>query len=133
MTVPGCPPQRRARQRSSLAFRYDLGAGLTLLALGVAGFLLPAASRAVGLSPRGLRSAVHLASGLALTLAASTGAAQLAAQISGIVYTAAAVLGFVDRTTVLHLFPVNDACNVVHLAIGVLGQWAGFRRETRDP
>jgi hypothetical protein len=123
------PRQRRAPTRSSLVFGYDLWGGLTLIALGLTGLLLPAASRTAGLPAHGLRSAVHLASGAALGLAAPTGAARLAAQIVGILYTAAAVLGFADRTTVLNLFPVNDAYNLVHLAIGVLGQWAGFRPE----
>lgn len=104
--------------------------GVVFLAVGVLGFV-------PGISQDGMllglfevdttHNVIHLVSGiLALAVATvATGYARLYFQVFGVVYALVTVLGFVQGT-VLGLFTVNMADNVLHLAIAVLALWVGF-------
>lgn len=65
-----------------------------------------------------LHNVIHLASGLAALAAASSGrTSRLYFLGFGAVYALVAAIGFVDGDTVLGLFDVNAADNVLHLVI----------------
>lgn len=74
-----------------------------------------------------IHNSIHIASGLAgLSAASSEGNAKWYLRVTGIVYAIVAVIGLVQGDTVLGLFDVNFADNLLHvgLALGLLG--AGF-------
>jgi hypothetical protein len=110
-----------------MAKMYCQWIGVILLALGIVGFLTP---ELLTLHFTLLHNVIHLVSGAILAYLGFTGTAvRIGAQAFGIIYTLVAVLGFVQGTTVLGLFPVNTLYNVIHLVVGLAGIWAGFGKE----
>jgi hypothetical protein len=110
-----------------MAKMYCQWVGIILLALGIIGFLTP---ELLTLHFTPLHNVIHLASGAILAYLGFTGTSvKVGAQAFGVVYTLVALIGFVQGTTVLNLFPVNTLYNVIHLVVGVLGLWAGFGKE----
>lgn len=76
----------------------------------------------------GVHNAIHLLSGVAALAAGlySDKYARLYFQVFGSVYALVTVLGFVEKTTVLHIFAVNMADNFLHLALAVAILGVGF-------
>ena len=111
--------------------------GLTLIAVGVLGFIFGGTNFNTGTAVQGeefivfevngWHNIVHLASGLLLLMAAPNG--PLAATVAtafGIVYAVVTVWGFVDGNSVFYLMPVNTADNILHAAIAATSLFAGI-------
>lgn len=118
---------------------YALLVGAALTIAGMAGFLYNASfdtgtsvptDDAFGLlAVNGVHNVLHLATGLA-GLAAAGYAARAYALAFGAAYLVLAIWGFVETdgrevAVLLDLLPVNDADNVLHLALGLTGLVAG--------
>lgn len=76
----------------------------------------------------GIHNAIHLLSGIAALAAAFTSEkyAKLYFQIFGAVYGLVTIVGFIQKTTVLGIFPVNMADNFLHLVLAVVILGIGF-------
>ncbi len=118
-------------KKRSLAQLFCLIVGLTLLVAGIIGFLVEDGSsfslpdsvedspaELLGFLINGWENIIHIATG-ALLLFASPKAnlARTVALIFGVVYALVTVLGFIDGESVLGLFPVNTATNLLHAAL----------------
>ncbi len=105
--------------------------GVVFVVIGVLGFI-------PGVTPDGhllgifdvspLHNIIHLLSGIAALALAGAGTkyARMYFQGFGLVYGLVTVVGFVQGTTVLGLFGVNVADNLLHLAIAAVSLYAGF-------
>ena len=108
------------------------GFGIVLTLVGILGFV-PGVTSADGLllgifQVDALHNVVHLLTGV-LAIVAALGAgtySRLFFQVFGVVYALVTIVGFVQGNTVLGLFPVNMADNVLHILITVFALWAGF-------
>jgi len=115
---------------------YALLFGITLLAVGILGFIADSSfdtgsnvqgSDFIIFEVNGWHNLVHIASGLAgIALSRRADSARLFALGFGAVYLLVTILGFIDGNDVLGLFPVDAADNVLHLAIAALGIGAGL-------
>lgn len=105
--------------------------GIVLLAVGVLGYVPGVTSGGMlfgFFQVDGLHNIIHLLSG-ALAIAAAWGAgtyARLYFKVFGVVYGLVTVLGFIQGDTVLGLFMVNTADNLLHLVIAAAALWVGF-------
>lgn len=129
---------------STPARLYCLLVGAALLVGGLIGYFYESSfetgeslrsDEALGvLAVNGWHNLVHLASGAVLL--ALAGVARPAALAFGAVYTLVALVGFVatgsdglgfvaENSALFDAIPVNDADNVLHLAIGLTGLAAG--------
>jgi len=131
----------RGRRRAPAQW-YCLLAGLALLLAGLFGFIADASfdpsttadtdrlgnangelqgDSFLGFEVNGWHNVVHIASGLAL-LAASAAArtARTVALGFGVVYGVVTLIGLIDGSDVLGLFPINAADNILHLALSLL-------------
>jgi hypothetical protein len=115
--------------------KITLGLGITLLLLGVLGFVPAVAPYdQTGMTMLfgvflvdPIQNIVHIASGVVALLAGSSYRySRWYLQGFGIIYVLLAVAGFIQRDTVLGLFGVNMATNVLHLAFGLALLVAGF-------
>ena len=110
--------------------------GIVFVLIGVLGFvpaLTPVGDdgvrRLLGLfAVNGVHTIVHLLSGVVALAAASTSyrAARMYFQVFGIVYAIVTVVGFIQGDSVLGIFPVNVADNILHLVLAVVFLYAGF-------
>jgi hypothetical protein len=115
---------------------YSLLFGVTLLAVGILGFIADSSfgtgtnvqgSDLIIFEVNGWHNLVHIASGAAgIALSRRADSARLFALGFGAVYLLVTIWGFVDGNDVLALIPVNAADNVLHLAIAALGIGAGL-------
>jgi len=112
---------------------YSRWIGIALAVLGLTGLILPGVSSAARLPVDARHNAIYLLSGMVLaTLAysdkgADVGTAiRIGVQTSGIVYTLMGLLGLIGDGTLLGLFPATLFHNLIHLAVGLLGMYAGF-------
>jgi hypothetical protein len=115
---------------------YALLFGITLLAVGILGFIADSSfdtgsdvqgSDFIIFEVNGWHNLVHIASGLAgIALSRRADSARLFALAFGAVYLLVTILGFIDGNDVLGLIPVDAADNVLHLAIAALGIGAGL-------
>ena len=115
---------------------YSLLFGITLLAVGILGFISNSSfdvgsnvqgDNFIAFEVNGWHNLVHIASGLAgLALSRRADTARTFALGFGAVYLVVTIWGFVDGNDVLGLLPVNAADNVLHLAIAALGIAAGL-------
>ena len=104
---------------------YALVLGAVLTLIGILGFIPVFAPRGYlfgifAIDP--VHNIVHLISGivgLAAGLSPFARYARWYALAFGIIYALVTIIGFVQRTTVLGLFRVNGADNVLHLLIAV--------------
>jgi len=112
-----------------VAKTYCQVAGILLIVVGVLGL--------VGFNIPGLLTvnetgevALHLVVGVLAAAAGFYGGygrfALLYAKVFGIVYLALGAIGFVVPDLVPGLIHLDIGCNVVHLALGVWGIWAGY-------
>lgn len=71
---------------------------------------------------------VHLLTGvIGLVMAfMGEGNAKMFAKVFGVVYALVTIVGFVQGDSVLGIFAVNMADNVLHLVLAVVLLWAGF-------
>lgn len=104
--------------------------GVVLLLIGVLGFVpgITTDGMLLGLFEVDMmHSIVHIVSGLA-ALAAAWGlySARLYFQVFGVVYALVTVVGFVMGGSILGLFMVNMADNLLHLVIAAVALYAGF-------
>lgn len=109
--------------------------GVFFIIAGIAGFIDPLSpdGEVLGLffvgEPGTLHNLIHLLSGVAALAAVSSGeaAARMYAQVFGVVYALVTILGFiVGEGEILGLVPVNQADNVLHLAIAAGLLYFGF-------
>ena len=73
---------------------------------------------------------VHIISGILGLLAGLTAAGAYAGtfnKVFGIVYLLVAILGFVGVTAIVDLLMLNTEDNWLHLVIGVVTAWVGFK------
>lgn len=73
---------------------------------------------------------VHILSGIIGLLAGLTAAGAYAGtynKLFGIVYLLVGILGFVGVTAIVGLLMLNTADNVLHVVIGVVAAWVGFK------
>lgn len=105
--------------------------GIVLLAVGILGFVpgVTANGMLLGIfEVDGLHNVIHLLSGIVAVLAArgSAAYARLYFKVFGVVYGLVTILGFVQGGSVLGLFMVNMADNVLHLVIAAAALYIGF-------
>jgi len=73
---------------------------------------------------------VHILSGIIGLLAGLTAAGAYAGtynKIFGVVYLLVGILGFVGVAALVDLLMLNTADNVLHVVIGVVAAWIGFK------
>lgn len=109
--------------------------GYVLIAVGILGFVPGITSDAgylLGIfQVDSLHNIIHLLTGI-LALVAARGAGEyvrLYFQVFGVVYAIVAVAGFLQDGTVLGLFGVNTADNLLHLVIAAVALYAGFGKK----
>jgi hypothetical protein len=115
---------------------YSLLFGITLLAVGILGFIVDASfdtganvqgSDLIIFEVNGWHNLVHIASGLlGIALARRNDTARLFALGFGAVYLLVTIYGFVDGNDVIGLLPINTPDNFLHLAIAAAGIAAGL-------
>ena len=100
--------------------------GVVLVVIGLLGFVM--SSPLLGIfEVDTLHNIIHLASGaIALVVGGNRSMARMFLIIFGLVYAGVAIIGFVQETTVLGLFCVNQADNILHAAIGAVCLVVGF-------
>jgi hypothetical protein len=118
---------------------YSRWTGIGLAVLGLTGLILPGVSSAARLPVDPLHNVLYLVTGIVLTSLAysdrGAGAGtkiRIGVQASGIVYTLVGLLGLIGDGTMLGLFPVAWFHNLLHLAVGLLGMYAGFAGMTAN-
>ena len=111
--------------------------GVVFLVVGILGFVPGVTNEdnlLLGIFQVGtLQNLIHIIGGLAALAAASTEAyAKLYFQVFGVVYAVVALAGVLQGDTVLGLFDVNAAENILHvvLAIAFLGIGFGLPEES---
>lgn len=122
-----------------MAKKYVMVLGIILVALGALGFVSPLAPNdnlfgifAVSTN----HSLVYLLAGLVALAAVAGGGdyVRLYAKVFGVIFGLITVLGFmVGDGEVLGLINVNQADNVLHLAIAASALYVGFAHENSKP
>ena len=120
---------------------YALLFGAVLLLVGIVGFFVNSSfefgsdvegDNLILFEVNGLHNIIHIASGaLGLALAKTASGARAYALGFGAVYLLVTLIGFADGETILGLFPINGADNVLHLLIAGLGIAAGLASSPR--
>jgi hypothetical protein len=120
---------------------YSLLFGITLLAVGILGFIANSSfgsgsnvqgSDFIIFEVNGWHNLVHILSGVAgIALSRRADTARLFALGFGAVYLLVTIWGFVDGNDVIGLIPVDTADNILHLAIAALGIGAGLASPAR--
>jgi hypothetical protein len=115
---------------------YSLLFGITLLAVGILGFIADSSfgsgsdvngSDFIIFEVNGWHNIVHILSGiLGLALWRNPATARLYALGFGATYLVVTIWGFITGDQVLWLVPVDTAVNILHLAIAALGIGAGL-------
>ena len=115
---------------------YALLFGITLLAVGILGFIADSSfdtgsnvqgSDFIIFEVNGWHNLVHIASGIAgIALSRRADSARLFALGFGAVYLLVTIWGLIDGNDVLGLIPVDAANSALHLAIAALGIGAGL-------
>src|SRR5215207_3953438 len=105
---------------------YCLIAGLLLLLAGIFGLISDSdfdtgdgvdGDLFLGFEVNGIHNLIHIASGVVLLAASRKRASARAVALAfGAVYGVVAIIGLVDGSDVLGLFPINPADNVLHVA-----------------
>ena len=81
-----------------------------------------------------LHNIIHLISGLVALVVAmtSTASARLYFKVFGVIYGLVTIIGLVQGDTILGLFMVNMADNILHIAITLIALYLGFAATERD-
>lgn len=128
---------RTERAGRTLAQTFCLGFGITLVAVGILGFIFGGTNFDTGTNVQGedfiifevngWHNLVHIASGLVLLAASPNGRLSAMTAIGfGLVYAVVTVWGFIDGNDVFNLIPVDTADNFLHLALTVVALAVGF-------
>jgi hypothetical protein len=114
---------------------YGTWAGVFVAGLGLVILIAPGFAAGLALATGRPLAVIYLLSGAALLVARFVrGAERLAVQVCGMGYILMALLGLIGGGVILSEVPVTIASSLLHLVIGVLGQYAGFRQgAARDP
>lgn len=81
-----------------------------------------------------LHNIIHLATGIiALLMAGSEASSVLFFKIFGVVYALVTIVGFAQGDSVLGIFGVNLADNLLHLVIALLALKLGFMSQSSAP
>lgn len=126
----------RDRAGRTLAQTFCLAFGLTLIAVGILGFIAsssfstgnnPAGSDFILFKVNAWHNIVHIASGAFLLACAARGPlAATGATAFGVIYGIVTVYGLIDGNDVLHLIPVDTADNILHIALTLLALAVGL-------
>ena len=104
--------------------------GVVFVAVGVLGFVpgITANGNLLGIFEVDLaHNLVHIVTGIiALAAMTSDKYAKLFFQVFGVVYALVTVVGFVQGSTILGLFGINLADNILHLVIALAALYLGF-------
>ncbi|MEA2322857.1 MAG: hypothetical protein QOD81_2707 [Solirubrobacteraceae bacterium] len=128
--TPAASSTRGAHGERAPAQLFALVGGATLVLVGLLGFVADASfdtgsqidgGSLIGFEVNGIHNLVHIASGLLLLAGARRpGTARTVCLIFGVTYGVVTLIGLFDGDTVLGLFPVNPADNVLHIGLTVL-------------
>jgi Domain of unknown function (DUF4383) len=144
MGTPSAAPTRGSHGERAPAQLFALVAGATLVLVGALGFAADASFETgdavdggslIGFEVNGVHNLVHVGSGL-LLLAGSRrpGSARTVCLLFGLTYGVVTLIGLIDGETVLGLFPVNPADNVLHIGLTALALAFAFMvGHDRDP
>jgi hypothetical protein len=128
---------RTDRAGRTLAQTFCLVFGITLIAVGILGFIFGGSSFGAGgnvqgkdfivFEVNGWHNVVHIASGALLLLASPNGPlAATAATAFGLVYAVVTVWGLIDGNDVFQLIPVDTADNILHIVLTAAALIVGF-------
>ena len=100
--------------------------GVVLVIVGLLGFFMK--SPLLGyFEVDTIHNIIHLASGaIALAVAGNMSTARMYLIVFGFVYAAVALVGYVQGSSVLGIFAVNMADNMLHVVIGAVCLVVGF-------
>jgi hypothetical protein len=125
-----------AHMRRTVAQRYCVLAGASLLVAGVLGFAADSGfdtgshiqgDNFIVFEVNGWHNLIHIGSGLLLLAAANyRPTAKSVAMAFGIVYGFVALWGLIDGDEVFNLFPVNPADNLLHLFLSAAAILAAY-------
>jgi len=104
--------------------------GVILLVVGLLGLFMGESDLLGLFSVNGTHTWVHLISGILGLLAGLTAAGAYAGtfnKVFGIVYLLVAILGFIGVGSIVSLLALNTEDNWLHLVIGVVTTWVGFK------
>ncbi len=107
--------------------KWTLIFGIVLVVVGILGFVQ--GDMVLGMfHVDGMHNTIHLLTGIIALIAWKKGEMiqRRFFQVFGWVYLVVTILGFVQGDTVLGLFGVNMADNILHLAIAALALWLGY-------
>lgn len=103
--------------------------GVILVLVGLLGLFME--SPLLGMfEVNGTHTWIHLISGILALLAGLTGGGAYAGtynRVFGIVYLLVGILGFLGLEFLVDLLMLNSADNALHLLIGVVTAWVGFK------
>jgi hypothetical protein len=106
--------------------------GIVFIAIGILGFvpgITTADGRLLGIfQVDAIHNVVHLLSGIVALLMAAK-APKTYFKVFGIVYLLVTILGFVQQDTILGLFTINMADNILHLVIAATALYIGFGKD----
>lgn len=112
--------------------QYATWLGIILLAVGILGLLQGDGDLLGVFSVNGTHTWVHLLSGFLALLAGLTASGSYAGtynRVFGIVYLLVGILGFLNLGFLVGLLMLNAADNVLHVIIGVVMTWVGFKKK----
>jgi hypothetical protein len=111
--------------------------GIIFVLVGILGFIPGVTSNGhlLGIfEVNTLHNIIHLLSGIiAFMCAGSVSGAKSFFKIFGVIYGIVTIVGFLQGNSVLGLFGVNAADNVLHLLISVIALVLGFTRGSKAP
>ena len=96
--------------------------GVVLVLIGILGFFM--GGSVFGFDVNLMHNIVHLATGAIFLWAGFSSSAQMVNKWLGIVYIAVGIVGFFG---VLAFLNVNMADNILHLVIGAISAWLGWK------
>ncbi len=113
-----------------MAKKLGLLIGVVLLLVGILGFVPGATTDDVliGVFAVGtVLNIIYIVTGLiALALMKKEDAMKMYLKIIGVLYALAMIIGFISGETVLGMFDVNLADNILNLVVALLALYAGF-------
>ena len=123
-------PQRRGWAKTDVQ-KIAWVFGVAFILAGILGFIpgITADGKLLGIfEVDAAENIIHLGTGALALIVAGVSAyySKLYFRVFGVVYAFVTIVGFVQGTTVLGLFAVNTADNVLHLLIAVVALVIGF-------